>query len=650
MADQDVGCFDFEFESHVCAFPCPETLVPYVPCLEAEGSLYSENVCNDSPPQLNVVRQLPCSKGGRVINVFQSCIDNVCTCSHRIGGSLSQLRPCCIGNFLFSGQCSLPCEDVNAIWNVVCDVFKIVDDEEIPSYECQNYSSILDEKFVGEMSSILNSDLAEGRIKYVGSKPHCVHSLGGVEKSDGRLRPITDCSMPDRISINNFMTTTCKKFNYKSVDDLAQMLSPGEFISVTDISNAYRSVSIHPDHTKYQGISWGDGPDKCYYEDQRLCFGLKCAPYKFNLLSNLVVDMLRAEKVHRVVNYLDDFAIVENSYERSKESQSKLIHNLRRIGFCISWKKLESPSRCVKFLGILIDSVSMSLSLPKQKVEKLESEIGRLHVKGCATKKDLECVGGLMAHCSTVIHGGRTFSRRLYDLCAVTPKRGVSTLLEEILLDFAWWLSFCSVFNGSAKIVPRAQSISIISDSSNVGFGLWCESDWALGGWDFDPPSSLNVHDHVLSPPNYLPTGASINTLELWPVILGVRRFAPSHRDTTIEIVTDNSQVMYMINTGRSSNKFCMSWLRELFWLCFVFNVRLFASYVRSENNVLADALSRFDDQGKFHIIIDFLHGYNMCCSDVLCRAIDKPAQRESGELRIKRQCPSYHFGKKDSN
>ena len=186
---------------------------------------------------------------------------------------------------------------------------------EIPSYECKNYSSILDQRFVGEMSSILNSDLAEGKVKYVSTRLHCVHALGGVEKSDGRLRPITDCSMPDRLSVNNFMSTTCEKFNYRSVDDLAQMLSPNEFMSVTDISNAYRSVSVYPEHTKYQGISWADGPEKCYYEDQCLCFGLKCAPFKFNLLSNLVVDMLHAEGATRVVNYLDDFAIIEPTLE-----------------------------------------------------------------------------------------------------------------------------------------------------------------------------------------------------------------------------------------------------------------------------------------------------------------------------------------------
>ena len=211
-------------------------------------------------------------------------------------------------------------------------------------------------------------------------------------------------------------------------------------------------------------------------------------------------------------------------------------------------------------------------------------------------------------------------------------------LSEQILLDFAWWLSFCSVFNGTARIVPMSKSICIISDSSNTGFGLWSENDWALGGWDTDPPKALDMHNHVLSPPSYLSVGASINTLELWPVLLGVCRFAPDNMDSTIEIVTDDSQVMYMINTGRSCNKFCMSWLRELFWLCFIFNVRLFASYVRSENNILADALSRFNDLSKFNQILDLLYSNYMCCSDVLCRPDNDTAQRESRGSRIKHQ------------
>ena len=173
---------------------------------------------------------------------------------------------------------------------------------------------------------------------------------------------------------------------------------------------------------------------------------------------------------------------------------------------------------------------------------------------------------------------------------------------------------------------------------------------WEAGTIPPPPPpvSSLSIHNHVLSPPNYLPVGAIINTLELWPVLLGIRRFAPGYPDSTIEIVTDNSQVMYMINTGRSSNKFCMSWLRELFWLCFIFNVRIFASYVRSENNTLADSLSRFTEQRKLSLKIDMICSHKMCCSDVISRAYDVSSRGESCELKVKRECSNNYLGKKN--
>ena len=81
--------------------------------------------------------------------------------------------------------------------------------------------------------------------------PQCVHSLGAVKKSDGRLRPITDCSRPDGSSINNFMGTTFESLNYNPVDSAVPLLLPYDFMSVVDISATYRSVNVHVDHVKF---------------------------------------------------------------------------------------------------------------------------------------------------------------------------------------------------------------------------------------------------------------------------------------------------------------------------------------------------------------------------------------------------------------
>ena len=75
------------------------------------------------------------------------------------------------------------------------------------------------------------------------------------------------------------------------------------------------------------------------------------------------------------------------------------------------------------------------------------------------------------------------------------------------------------------------------------------------------------------------------------------------------KVVTDSTQVLYMINTGRSSNKCCMSWLREISWLCFVFNLDLFAVYINTKDNLFADALSRVDDNFFFFFYLYVLPG-----------------------------------------
>ena len=39
---------------------------------------------------------------------------------------------------------------------------------------------------------------------------------------------------------------------------------------------------------------------------------------------------------------------------------------------------------------------------------------------------------------------------------------------------------------------------------------------------------------------------------ELWPVVVGLKRWAAKYMNSKVNIVTDNMQVLAMINTGRS--------------------------------------------------------------------------------------------------
>ena len=186
------------------------------------------------------------------ISVFDVCIAGTCDCRHSIGGVPAQLKPCRAASFIF-GPNSLPTiseEDRQFIWQGLVNGFKIVDPDCPATYSCQNYESIISDKFKDEMTTLLQAELATGKVSRAAVSPTCIHALGAVKKSDGRLRPITDCSRPDGHSINNFMSSTFKSFSYNSVDTAVQVLNPADFMSVVDISSAYRSVNVHADHTK----------------------------------------------------------------------------------------------------------------------------------------------------------------------------------------------------------------------------------------------------------------------------------------------------------------------------------------------------------------------------------------------------------------
>ena len=141
----------------------------------------------------------------------------------------------------------------------------------------------------------------------------------------------------------------------------------------------------------------------------------------------------------------------------------------------------------MRFLGIKIDSVKMELRLPEDKLEKLRKMLKSFLRHRKATKGELESLAGLLAHCCKVIHGGRTFSRRVYDLVASVRKRDHKVRLnKDFRLDLKWWLEFASSFNGRASIIPaREPVLSVYSDASLFGFGATHEGDWVAGCFDF---------------------------------------------------------------------------------------------------------------------------------------------------------------------
>lgn len=203
----------------------------------------------------------------------------------------------------------------------------------------------------------------------------------------------------------------------------------------------------------------------------------------------------------RLVNYLDDFLVIGSSFEDCEEAQYRVVDFLHFLGLQNLWGKVTPPSQITTYLGIEIDSVKMELRLPPRKIEKLRLILEKFSTKKSASKHQLEQLCGLLAHCPTVVKGGRVFCRLLYDACKIASRmKSKCVRLNNMAKDdIAWWKKFAILFNGRAAIEPLWCS-SVTSDSSLKGFSACTADDWICGSLDGSLSSNTECC-HVVSPP-----------------------------------------------------------------------------------------------------------------------------------------------------
>lgn len=200
--------------------------------------------------------------------------------SHTIGGIISQM---CLPAWLHELQYESDSSLASFIRKGISCGFNIIDlDHQIQGYDCENYSSVLQGPAFDYVNKLIMEEIKAGKLLLVSEKPTCIHSLGAVDKSDGAYRPTTDCHRPVGTSINCFMQQTAQKFKFINLDMVADVMTKQCFMSSIDISHAYRSIHVNPEHWTYQGLRWEIGGVTRFLVDTRLCLGISCAPYIYS--------------------------------------------------------------------------------------------------------------------------------------------------------------------------------------------------------------------------------------------------------------------------------------------------------------------------------------------------------------------------------
>ena len=465
--------------------------------------------------------------------------------------------------------------------------FNILDEphDNIVAAEVHNYKSATNNDIKDKVEQQIKSEIAQGNYVITQTKPTIISALGAIPKKDSNdVRLIHDCSRPAGVSVNSY--ATCEHYAYETVERACKLIKPGAFMAKVDLKSAYRHVPIHPSNYAATGLKWTFSGDSqaTYLIDTKLPFGASRSPGIFHRVTQSVTRMMLRRNMTTLA-YLDDFLIIADTESDCWKAYEELVTLLQNLGFSINWNKVTTPTQSLTYLGIEINSVSRQLILPDSKIQEIKSALQAASQRSKMTKREMQSLAGKLNFAARVVYGGRTFLRRIIDsINTLKRPHHHKRITQSMRKDLQWWIDFMDSFNGVTFFVDSepTQIEQFSTDACLNGGAAHFHTDWFYSNWEIDYPHLKDAH---------------INKLELFTILLSLRRWHTSMKNKWIVVYTDNMSTMYAINKGTIRCNTSMAWLREMFWITARNNFRLTARYLTSKANKIADTLSRLHDR-----------------------------------------------------
>ena len=197
-----------------------------------------------------------------------------------------------------------------------------------------------------------------------------VSPLGLVPKKvPGEFRVIHDLSYPKGDSINSTVSKEHATMHYQPFGNLIsfiKLLGSGALVAKTDIESAFRQIPIHPHDYNLLGFV----VDGKFYYDRCLPMGSSVSCRTFELFSHALHWIFEHKcQVAYVWHLLDDFVVCGPPDSPICTESLKCVLDLAEsLGVSINHSKTVAPTTCLTVVGIEVDTDSMQLRLPEDKL------------------------------------------------------------------------------------------------------------------------------------------------------------------------------------------------------------------------------------------------------------------------------------------
>ncbi len=312
---------------------------------------------------------------------------------------------------------------------------------------------------------------------------------------------------------------------------MIKCIQPRDWFAAIDLKDAYFHVSILPRHRPFlrfafEGRAW---------QYRVLPFGLSLSPRVFTKVVEGALAPLREVGV-RILNYLDDWLILAQSREQLCDHRDLVLRHLSQLGLRVNWEKSKlSPAQRISFLGVELDSVSMTARLTEERAQSVLNCLSSFEAGLWSTETVSEAPGAYgIRSCVTPL--GLLHMRPLQHwLHSRVPRwawrRGALrvNITQECRRSFSPWTDLAFLRAG-VPLEQVSRHVVVTTDASSTGWGATCNGQAASGLWT---GPRLLWH---------------INCLELLAVHLALRQFRPLLLGKHVLVRTDNTAAVSYIN------------------------------------------------------------------------------------------------------
>ena len=148
-----------------------------------------------------------------------------------------------------------------------------------------------------------------------------------------------------------------------------------------------------------------------------------------------------------------------------------LLQLMAQLGLTVSDKKLVSPSTRVTCLGVLIDTVAGTISIPPEKLDAINDAVRLWLDKDVASKCQLQSILGLLLYVHKCCKPARFFLNRMLELLRTGHGRQKILLTPDFKRDLRWFAKFLPTYHGVSLYNHKPVDLTLELDACLTGFG-----------------------------------------------------------------------------------------------------------------------------------------------------------------------------------